>query len=191
MKSPAQQALILAGACLLAAAPALAQSPSNRAMQPSGQTQSTQQNQTAQAAPSTADFVKTAAVAGMFEIRSSKLALEKKARGDRHFAQRMIHDHSTFSEQLERLVNSGKVKAELPSGLDSEHQQMLDQLRGESGATFDKDYDEMQLKGHKDAVALFESYARNGDNPALRHWAAATLPHLQEHLAMAEKLSQR
>ena len=49
----------------------------------------------------------------------------------------------------------------------------------------------MQLNGHKQAVALFEAYAKSGDNPALKSWAAKTLPHLQEHLAMAEKLSRR
>jgi putative membrane protein len=35
------------------------------------------------------------------------------------------------------------------------------------------------------------AYGKSGDNKALKSWAAKTLPHLQEHLAMAEKLSQR
>jgi hypothetical protein len=33
--------------------------------------------------------------------------------------------------------------------------------------------------------------AKPAAQAALKRWAAATLPHLQEHLAMAEKLSQR
>jgi putative membrane protein len=89
------------------------------------------------------------------------------------------------------LVNGGKVKAQLPAELDDEHKQMLEKLRGESGADFSKDYNQMQLAGHKEAVALFEAYGKSGDNKALKSWAAKTLPHLQEHLAMAEKLSQR
>jgi putative membrane protein len=136
-------------------------------------------------------FVKAVAISDMFEIQSSKLALEKKSRGDRQFARRMIHDHGQTSEQLKRLVADGRVTAPLPTGLDGAHQQMLDQLRNDNGAEFDKAYDQMQLNGHKEAIALFESYARNGDNAALKSWAATTLPHLQEHLALAEKLSQR
>ncbi len=66
---------------------------------------------------------------------------------------------------------------------------MLDQLRNQSGENFQKDYDQMQLKGHQEAVSLFENYAQNGDNPALRRWAAKTLPHLKQHLSMAEKLN--
>lgn len=137
----------------------------------------------AQSAPSTADFVKTVAISDMFEIESSN--------ADQAFAQRMVHDHTQTTEQLKHLVGGGKVKAQLPAELDDEHKQMLDKLRGESGGDFSKDYNQMQLAGHKEAVALFEAYAKTGDNAALKSWAAKTLPHLQEHLAMAEKLSQR
>jgi putative membrane protein len=191
MKPPVLNAVLLAGVCLFAAAPAFAQSPSDRAIQPSGPAPSTQTNQVAQSAPTTEDFVKAVAISDMFEIQSSKLALEKKARPDEKFAERMVQDHTKTTEQLKELVKSGKVKAELPTALDGKHQQMLDQLRSESGATFEKDYDQMQRDGHKQAVALFESYAKGGDNAELKRWAANTLPHLQEHLALAEKLTAR
>ncbi len=39
-----------------------------------------------------------------------------------------------------------------------------------------------------DAVALFEAYAKSGDDPELKSWAAKTLPHLKEHLSIAKKL---
>jgi putative membrane protein len=126
----------------------------------------------------------------MFEIESSKLALDKKIAADKAFAQRMVHDHTQTTEQLKSLVKTHTVEAQLPAELDDQHKEMLEKLRGESGADFSKDYNDMQLSGHKEAVALFEAYAKSGDNVALKKWAAKTLPHLQEHLAMAEKLSQ-
>ena len=158
--------LTLVGACALLTSPALAQS-----------------------APTTSDFVRTVAISDMFEVQSSKLALEKKTSSDQEFAQRMIHDHTETTAQLKHLVDSGQVKAQMPTEIDVPHQQMLDQLRSELGGSFVKDYDRMQLEGHKEAVALFAKYAKDGDNSALKRWAAQTLPHLQEHLAMAEKLS--
>ena len=60
--------------------------------------------------------------------------------------------------------------------------------QAENGKDFDQSYDQAQVKGHKDAVALFEAYAKSGDDPELKSWAAKTLPHLKEHLSMAEKL---
>ena len=185
-----QRALLLAGACALWAAPAFSQSPPAQSTPPSVG-QETAEQQPAQSTPSTADFVKAAAISDLFEIQSSKLALKKKAAGEKTFAEHMIHDHSMTTAQLKRMVKSGRVKAELPAKLDDQHQQMLDQLRSDNRASFDKDYDQMQLRGHQQAVAMFEAYAKNGDNPALKHWASQTLPKLQDHLAMAEKLSGR
>jgi hypothetical protein len=37
-------------------------------------------------------------------------------------------------------------------------------------------------------VAQFEAYGKGGDNADLRKWAAATLQHFKQHLAMAQKL---
>jgi putative membrane protein len=59
---------------------------------------------------------------------------------------------------------------------------MLDDL------DFDHGYDQIQVKAHRDAVALFEAYAKAGDSAELKEWAGKTLPHLKEHLSMAEKL---
>jgi putative membrane protein len=61
-------------------------------------------------------------------------------------------------------------------------------IRGLDGKQFDETYDKAQREGHEEAVELFRAYAQNGDNKDLRRWAAKTLPHLEHHLAMAEKL---
>jgi predicted outer membrane protein len=46
----------------------------------------------------------------------------------------------------------------------------------------------VQVKAHRDMVALLEVYSKSGDNADLKKWASQTLPHLKEHLGMAEKL---
>ena len=48
----------------------------------------------------------------------------------------------------------------------------------------------MQVDAHKDAVNLFERYAKGGDNADLKAWAAKTLPALQAHLKMAEEFKK-
>jgi putative membrane protein len=101
----------------------------------------------------------------------------------------MVKDHQQTSSELKTLIDSGKVHASLPVALDAEHQKLLDDLKAKQGNQFDQAYDRMQIAAHEQAVALFEDYARNGDNPDLKSWAMKTLPHLQEHLAMAKRLS--
>ena len=140
--------------------------------------------------PTTADFVKEVATSDLFEIESSKLAQQKGSEAQKTFAAQMVTDHTKTSNDLKGMVSSGKVKAELPTALDSSHQSKLDKLKGESGNDFSSDYGSMQVSAHKDAVSLFERYAKGGENADLKNWAGKTLPTLKHHLDMAEKLKK-
>jgi putative membrane protein len=102
----------------------------------------------------------------------------------------MVTDHTKTSADLKGLVSSGKVKAELPTGLDSSHQSKLDKLKSANGKDFSSDFDSIQVSAHKDAVSLFERYAKGGDNADLKDWAGKTLPALRHHLEMAQDLSK-
>jgi putative membrane protein len=147
-------------------------------------------NPTLGISPSTQDFVTLAANSDMLEIEASKLALSKADEKSKAFASKMIADHTQTSTELKELVGSGKVKASLPPTTDKTHQSKLEKLQGLSGAEFDEEYDEMQVAAHKDAVSLFDRYAKGGDNSDLRSFAGKWLPHLQEHLKMAEGLEK-
>ena len=140
-------------------------------------------------APAT-DFVNKVAQSDMLEVQTSQFVLPNADADTKPFAERMIRDHTETSNELKQLVQSGKVKAELPFGLDAEHKKKLDDLKRLSGRELDREYDRMQLQAHQEAVDLFSRYAQAGDNDELKAWAAKTLPHLQEHLAMAQKLDQ-
>ena len=140
-------------------------------------------------APTTADFVKEAATSDMFEIQSSQLAELQGNATEKTFAATMIKDHQKTSEDLKSMVSSGDVKAELPPVLDSSHRSELDKLKSLKGAEFSSRYDSDQQSGHKDAVSLFERYAKGGDNAKLKDWADKTLPTLRHHLDMASDLA--
>ena len=143
----------------------------------------------ATSAPSAQDFVNKVAISDMFEIQSSQLALSKEADADtKPFAEKMVQDHQKTSSELKALVEGSMVKLTLPASLDSEHQNMLNELNAKSGKDFDQTYDQIQVKAHREAVALFEAFSKSGEDSELKKWAATTLPHLKEHLSMAEKL---
>jgi putative membrane protein len=165
---------LLVFAFVLLSGPAFAQSVSERAAGALGMT------------PGTEDFVKTVAISDMFEVESSKLAQQKANGNVKTFANHMVSEHTKTTAQLKGLVQSGKVKAQLPSAMDSAHQSKIDQLKKLSGEEFNRSYRDMQISAHKDAVSLFERYAKGGDNKALKAWAAKTLPNLKHHLKMAE-----
>jgi putative membrane protein len=140
-------------------------------------------------APTTADFVKEAAISDMTEIATSKIALEKGNPDEKKFAEQMVTDHTKTSAELKELVSSGG-KAEIPAGPDSSSQKKIDKLKDTKPEDFASEYDPMQVSAHKDAVSLFERYAKGGDDPKLKDWAGRTLPHLQHHLEMAQALDK-
>jgi putative membrane protein len=167
---PMKKAVMVAAASLLLGAAAFAQAPGTGSLK-------------------TQEFVTKVAISDMFEIQSSQLALEKKADADTQpFAQKMVTDHQKTSKELKALIDGGKVEATLPTALDAEHQKMLTDLKAKNGRDFDVAYDQIQQKAHQEAVALFDAYSKQGDNPDLKSWAAKTLPDLKEHLSMAQKL---
>ena len=88
------------------------------------------------------------------------------------------------------MVTSGEVKATLPAKLSDASQKKLTQLQDAKPEDFAGYYDPMQVSAHKDAVSLFERYAKSGDNSKLKDWAGKTLPTLQHHLQMAEDLEE-
>jgi predicted outer membrane protein/sporulation protein YlmC with PRC-barrel domain len=125
-----------------------------------------------------AEFVTQAANSDMFEIQSSQLALTKTQDNLIHnFAQHMIQDHTAASEKLKTAAQGQTV----PTTLDQEHAQMLQQLQQASGNDFNRSYVQMQFDGHQKAVTLFESYAQDGDNAQLKQFAQQTVPALREH----------
>ena len=166
---------------LVAAAPSFAQSIPEK----------TGVNQALGVAPKTEDFVTLAAQSDMLEIESSKLALQKSdSAKSKTFAQKMIDDHTKTSTELKGLVTSGKAQVNAPSSLDKAHQDKLDKLAKLEGKDFTKQYNGMQVSAHKDAVSMFERYGKDGDNSELKAFANKQLPHLQEHLKMAQDLDK-
>ncbi|NLR97186.1 DUF4142 domain-containing protein [Rhizobium sp. P38BS-XIX] len=141
-------------------------------------------------APKTEDFVQEAATSDMFEIASSKLAVERGDDATKAFAQQMITDHQKTTDELKGLVTGGKVKAPLPTAMTSSQQSMLDKLNGLNGADFNKQYHSDQESVHEDAVDLFKRYGDGGDNADLKAWAARTRPALEHHLQMAKDLNK-
>jgi putative membrane protein len=130
----------------------------------------------------TATFVASAAFGNMFEIESSKLALDRsKAERVNAFAQRMRDDHSAAAVKFKEAVLEAKLTMP-PDKLDARRQAIMDDLAGKQGTDFDKAYIEAQYKAHVETVELFKGYAQAGEDTKMRAFAAEQLPTLQAHL---------
>jgi putative membrane protein len=137
------------------------------------------------------NFVEKAAVAGMFEVQSSRIAqLKNVSRETMDFAQMMIDDHSQANRDLEAIVREKGVVP--PTRLDSTHQKKVDDLQQLDGQEFERAYRSEQLAAHDDAIELFERCEKKVDDPTLRSFIQRTLPTLREHKQhLMEKISSK
>lgn len=171
--------LLATAALMLFAAPAIA-----LAQTPTPAKTATQAGQPAQADKT---FAEKAAISDMFEIQAGKLAQEQaKDAGVKQFGSHMAADHGKTSEAMKALAQQKSMT--LPTGLDSEHQQKLDQLRALKADQFDAAYLQGQIEAHQTAVALFRTQAETGKDADLKRFAEQTLPTLEQHLRQVRDL---
>lgn len=132
------------------------------------------------------EFLTKAAVAGRFEVESSELAVLQATTPEiRDFAQLMVTDHGAALQDLEDLAK--QKGATVPKELDSEHAARLSTLRDLHGLEFDRQYRDMQVTAHKDAIALFERAASESKDADVKALAERLLPTLRTH---QEKLNE-
>jgi putative membrane protein len=143
-----------------------------------------------QTIPEALFFAKKVASATAFEIQSSQLA-KQQSQSDavRAFADQMIADHTKAADEFKAALQAAQIFPPPVEEPNPKQQATLSRLRAAHGASFDTAYVSAQLGAHKEAVVLFQTYARRARPPELKEFAQKMLPTLQHHLSMVQTLS--
>lgn len=128
-------------------------------------------------------FAKMAAQGGIFEVKSSQIALQKTHNMQvMNVAKRMVKEHSAANAELKTVAQDNKMA--LPAETDPMHQAIIAKLSGLSGAAFDKAYMGSQETAHTQTVDLFEKEISMGKNGGLTAFASKNLPTIEDHTKM-------
>jgi len=134
-------------------------------------------------------FITTTAQDNIYEIASSRLALQRAASEEvKNFAQTMIDHHTAATTELTAIAE--ELGVTLPADNTAMQQLMLNQLGTLEGAAFDSIYLEQQVLAHEAAVSAFTIASDAVQNGALQTFVSETLPLIQEHLQRARQLMQ-
>ena len=122
-----------------------------------------------------------AATGGMMEVELGRMAQEKAQRAEvKAYGAMMVADHSKANDELKALAATNNIT--LPTTLGEDEQEHVNELAKLSGADFDKKYVSMMVDDHKEDIDLFKKAAEDNEtNPAVKSFAAKTLPVLQKH----------
>lgn len=135
-------------------------------------------------------FAMAAAMGGTEEVEMGRLAAQKGASDEvRQFGQRMVDDHSKANQELMQIASSKSMT--LPTALDPKHQADMQKLSALSGEAFDKAYVKMMVKDHKKDVGEFQKESTRGADADIKGFATRTLPTLQEHLQMIQRIDDK
>lgn len=139
----------------------------------------------------TKGFVTAAATSDMYEVAAGKLAMQRAhSPAVKDFARQMVAAHTRTTATLKDILHEHDVNAAPPAHLDDRRQGMLDNLRGAAAADFDHRYIVQQIAAHREADILFRGYAKDGDNAAVKDFAAKTDGAIKMHLSMAQGLDR-
>jgi putative membrane protein len=131
--------------------------------------------------------------ANAIDIEAGELAKEKGENAKvREFAQRMITDHTAVNQQASDLAGRlGVTPEESPTSrqLRQGADQNMANLRGLSGAAFDRAYIDHEVEYHQTVLsAIDETLIPGAQNAELRDLLTRTRPAIQAHLDHAKQI---
>lgn len=134
--------------------------------------------------PQDQQFLRDAMAGSAAEIELARYAYDRAdSSAVREFAQRMLDDHVRLANQLNAIaVRKGVAPIAIsppviPAG-----------LANRSGDDFDEAYLDHMVARHEQAARVFRQEADIGSDPDVRSAAAASVPAIEAHLAMAERV---
>jgi putative membrane protein len=137
----------------------------------------------------TRDFIKTAYVSNMMEIKNGRLAVKKaKDGGVKSFGSQMVADYSQINGQLNKMLeakNYGVTAKDTSGGFTDKL------LKKSSGTDFDNYYISKTITADKKLVDIYQSALINIKDPAINNFIQKTLPVLKNHLSSVTALAKQ
>jgi len=132
-----------------------------------------------------AEFLRDAAEINLEAIHLSELATTAAAMQEtKDMAKMMLEDHKKVNAQVVALAS--KLGISIPTYADNEGERKYENLAKKTGYDFDKEYSDLMVKSHKDAIDRYVKAIDESENPDVLALANSTLPSLREHLTHAE-----
>lgn len=136
---------------------------------------------------SAATYVMKAGASDLFERESAKIEMVTTNADLKSFANQMIADHTTSTNDVKAAAMQAGMKV-APPHLDAMQTRDLAKLRAAKGAARDKLYVMQQKAAHQQALMVQQNYADNGTVAPLKAAAAKIVPVVQSHIAMLQSM---
>ncbi|MEO8150285.1 MAG: DUF4142 domain-containing protein [Bacteroidia bacterium] len=128
-----------------------------------------------------AKFLVSAAEINLEEIQLGQLAQSNSMNADvKNLGKMMETEHTKALSDLQALA--AKKQITIPTTLTDDGMSASKKLMDMKESKFDKEYCDMMVNGHKDAISKFEKASTDAKDEDIRNWASSMLPALRTHL---------
>ena len=128
-----------------------------------------------------AKFLVNAAEMNLEDIQLGILAQSNSMNAEiKGMGKMMETEHSKAFSDLQALAARKQIT--IPTSLTDDGQDANKKLMDKKGRDFDKEYCDMMVNGHKDAIKMFEKASSDATDADIRNWATSMLPTLRTHL---------
>ncbi|MBB2147461.1 DUF4142 domain-containing protein [Pedobacter gandavensis] len=132
-----------------------------------------------------ANFMDTAAVAGMMEVDLARLALEKSTNAKvKKFASQMIADYTKTNQELKAIAL--KLEHLLPTDYPADVMDHMNEMKNLNQKEFDIHYMDMMVYDHEKTIDLFKT--SSSLKQEVKDFIKQTLPILEKHYQMAKEI---
>jgi putative membrane protein len=136
-------------------------------------------------------YVMKAGAGDLYEIQSSRVALQKSRNPQvRALAQMLITHHQMTTRDVAAAARRDGLRP-TPPVLEPHQAAMIADLRRATSRGFDRAFLDQQRTAHMEALNLHQTYARRGDRPALRMAANKAVPIIERHIARVNAIAVR
>lgn len=138
-----------------------------------------------------AQFLVNAAEINMEEIQLGQLAQQRGTANHVKEMGKMMEDaHTKSLNDLTALAQTKTIT--IPTSATDDAKDAYEKLSKKSGNDFDREYTDMMVNKHKDAIDAFEKVSTDEDRDAeIKNWAIASLPNLRTHYNHAVEVQKK
>ena len=144
----------------------------------------------ASVSPEDQDFMGTAAQGHMSEIFMARVATLKSDNNDvKDYANMIEKDHNAALKDIVQLMKEKRVSR--PPAVDDQTKQHISTLNDLKGPEFDREFVNMMVSGHEQAIEMYQSELSTVQNPDLKDYIEGLMPKLEMHLEKGQQLQSK
>ena len=134
-------------------------------------------------------FVKEAARGSQMEVELGRMAQQKSTNQEvRQLAAMLAQEHQAAYQQLQTIATKHNIQLPKQESGEAQKDPNMQKLSDLQGQQFDRQFVQTVIDEHQKDIQEFQNQARTSQNADVKQFATATLPKLQQHLQMAQRV---